>query len=127
MIQPYTTPYHYFIIPFKPEQVEKVYITYTQNGEIILDKTVDDISLIISATKVDNAYYGDETPPPTKLTDSIITIHLTQEETSQFHFYPAAEKNIAVIQVRVLTTTGNAYASRPIRDRISGVLKKEII
>ena len=127
MITTYTTPYHYFIIPFTPEQIDSVYITYAQNGENVIEKTITDTSTIIPATKLDNAVFGNEVPPSMNPTDSIITIHLTQEETSQFHFYPAAEKNIAIIQVRVKTATEEVHASRPIRDRISGVLKKEII
>ena len=55
------------------------------------------------------------------------TIHLTQEDTLKFHFYPAAEKNVAVVQIRVLTTEGEAYASEPIHERIFGILKDGVI
>ena len=58
---------------------------------------------------------------------SQVVAHLSQEDTLAFTFYPAAEKNIAVIQVRVLTTDGEAYASLPVRERIFGVLKDGVI
>ena len=58
---------------------------------------------------------------------SQLTLHLTQEETLGFHFYPAAKKNIAVIHIRILTTDGEAYASEPIRERIFGTRRDGVI
>ena len=58
---------------------------------------------------------------------SQLTLHLTQEETLKFHFYPAARKNIAVIHIRVLTTDGEAYSSEPIRERIFGTRRDGVI
>ena len=55
------------------------------------------------------------------------TIHLTQEDTLSFKFYPAAEKNITAIQIRILDSNGEAYASEVIHERIYGVLKEGII
>jgi hypothetical protein len=56
-----------------------------------------------------------------------LTVHLTQEDTLKFHFYPAAKKNIAVIQIRILTTDDEAFASMPINERIFGVLHDGVI
>jgi hypothetical protein len=58
---------------------------------------------------------------------SQLTIHLSQEDTLKFHFYPAAKKNIAVIQIRILTKDGEAFASMPINERIFGVLHDGVI
>ena len=33
-----TTPYHSFILPLEPEQIQVLYITYLQNNTVILDK-----------------------------------------------------------------------------------------
>lgn len=116
MITRGTTPYHVFTIPLSSDKLSKVYITYMQNDEVILDKTIEDITIEpVVQDENDEAAATD------------ITIHLTQEDTLKFHFYPAAEKNIAVIQIRVLTTEGEAYASHPIHRRIFGVLKDGII
>ena len=58
---------------------------------------------------------------------SQLTVHLTQEDTLKFHFYPAAKKNIAVIQIRLLTLDDEAFASMPINERVFGVLHDGVI
>ena len=125
MITRGTTPYHSFVLPLKTEDISEVYITYLQNREVILDKTISDVTI----TDIDNEYENASMNEP--LEDFVpsceLTIHLTQEDTLKFHFYPAAEKNIAVVQIRVLTTEGEAYASEPIHERIFGILKDGVI
>lgn len=119
-----TTPYHSFIIPLEPEKISELYVTYLQNNEVIIDKTITDISIEPVEEELENASMEE---PTEFVISSQVTIHLTQEDTLGFHFYPAAEKNIAVIQVRVLTTDGEAYASNPVHERIFGVLKDGVI
>ena len=120
-----TTPYHSFVLPLKTEDISKIYITYLQNNEIIVDKTNAEIEI----TDIDNEFENASMNEP--LEDFIpsceVTVHLTQEDTLGFHFYPAAEKNIAVIQIRVLTVDGEAYASEPVHERIFGILKDGVI
>ena len=129
-----TTPYHSFILPLEPEQIQVLYITYLQNNTVILDKEYtsesEEITIEPYTDELENASMNEqqsEDEAVQDLTSSLITVHLTQEDTLNFHFYPAAEKNIAVIQIRVLTTDGEAYASEPIRERIFGVLKDGVI
>ena len=124
-----TTPYHTFVLPIDMGQIDELYVTYLQNGEVILDKHYgDDQSIEIGdIDELENASMGEQFADEMDLDHCQITVHLTQEETLQFHFYPAAEKNIAVVQLRVLTTDGEAYASEPIRERIFGVLKDGVI
>ena len=110
-----TTPYHSFILPLKTEDISTFYVTYLQNEEVVLDKQMGQDGVAIES--------GTEELSE----ESKITIHLTQEDTLKFHFYPAAEKNIAVIQVRVLDNNGEAYASNPVNERIFGVLKDGVI
>jgi hypothetical protein len=125
MITRGTTPYHSFVLPLKTEDISQVYITYLQNNEVILDKSISDVEI----TDIENEYENASMNEP--LEDFVpsceLTIHLTQEDTLKFHFYPAAEKNVAVVQIRVLTTEGEAYASEPIHERIFGVLKEGVI
>ena len=125
MITRGTTPYHSFVLPLKTEDISEVYITYLQNNEIIVDKTISDVTIV----DIDNEYENASMNEP--LEDFVpsceLTIHLTQEDTLKFHFYPAAEKNVAVVQIRVLTTEGEAYASEPIHERIFGILKDGVI
>ena len=117
-----TTPYHKFVMPMSSQDIDTIYITYLQNGEIVLDKTGEDVSVEDVNIETENAHMEDYEIEPSE--SSQVTLHLTQEDTLKFKFYPAAEKNIAVIQLRILTSEGEAYASDPIRERIFGVLKE---
>ena len=123
MITRGTTPYHSFIIPLIEEEIDTIYVTYLQNGEVILDKSRDDMTITnlidLLGTELDIEDLTDE-----EKSSCQVGIHLTQEDTLKFNFYPAARKNIAVIQIRVKTTDGEAYSSDPIHERIMGVLKE---
>ena len=125
MITRGTTPYHSFVLPLKTEDISEVYVTYLQNNEIIIDKSISDIELIDIEDEYENASMNE--PLEDFIPSCELTIHLTQEDTLKFHFYPAAEKNIAVVQIRVLTTEREAYASEPIHERIFGILKDGVI
>ena len=125
-----TTPYHTFIVPLTSQQIDEVYITYLQNGEVILDKTKSDVEILDVDLETENAHMEDleeEIIEEAEPTSSQVTVHLTQEDTLKFNFFPAAEKNIAVVQLRILDTDGEAYASDPIHERIYGVLKEGVI
>ena len=123
-----TTPYHNFILPFTDKEIEVLYITYLQNGELILDKSLDTegVELHNLLDLYENAHMEDYDEEEIA-TSSQLSVHLSQEDTLSFKFYPAARKNITVIQVRILTVDGEAYASDPIRERIMGVLKDGVI
>lgn len=125
MITRGTTPYHSFILPLTADQISAAYITYLQNNVVILDKSIEDIIIEDIANDSDNTAINEELEE--SIPSSQLTIHLTQEDTLKFHFYPAAEKNLAVIQIRILTTDGEAYASEPITERIFGILKDGVI
>ena len=125
MITRGTTPYHSFVLPLKTEDISEVYITYLQNNNIILDKSISDVQIVDIEDEYENASMNE--PLEDFIPSCELTIHLTQEDTLKFHFYPAAEKNIAVVQIRVLTTEGEAYASEPIHERIFGILKDGVI
>lgn len=128
-----TTPYHSFVLPLSSSQISNFYVTYTQNGEIVIDKQmgadgveIADVNLSTENANVENLQ-DEEIEIDEQTTGSKITIHLTQEDTLGFHFYPAAEKNLAIIQIRILDTNGEAYASTPIQERVFGVLKNGVI
>lgn len=123
-----TTPYHSFILPYSVDQIKELWITYLQNEEIILHKdlTSEGVSLKELSNTYDNAHMEDYDEEDIELSCEL-TVHLSQEDTLSFYFYPAAKKNIAVIQVRILTTDDEAYASDPINERIFGVLKEGVI
>ena len=121
-----TTPYHNFILPILAEEIEAIYVTYLQNNEVILDKSnLTDEFEITNLLDLENASMEDLSEEEQQ--SSQLTLHLSQEDTLKFHFYPAAKKNIAVIQIRILTTGGEAFASMPINERIFGVLHDGVI
>ena len=130
-----TTPYHRFILPLSAEDIETVYITYSQNDEVILDKSniADEFEIanIVEETEEPSEEIGEleeqEEEIVEVLPSSQLTLHLTQEDTLKFHFYPAARKNIAVIQIRILKTDGEAIVSMPINERIFGVFHDGVI
>jgi len=124
-----TTPYHNFILPILAEEIDTIWVTYCQNEDEIIFRTneVEDVnmSIINLVDLYENASM--EQLADEEKTCSQLTLHLTQEETLKFHFYPAAKKNIAVIHIRILTTDGEAYASEPIRERIFGTRRDGVI
>lgn len=131
-----TTPYHRFILPLSAEDIETVYITYSQNNEVILDKSniTDELEIedIVEETEepseeIEEQEEQEETEEVEVLPSSQLTLHLTQEDTLKFHFYPAARKNVAVIQIRILKTDGEAIVSMPINERIFGALHDGVI
>ena len=131
-----TTPYHTFIVPMASELINEVYITYLQNNEVVLDKSTTDVVIEDVELELENANMEDtenpneesgEEPQPEPEVVAQITLHLTQEDTLKFKFFPAAEKNIAVVQLRILDNNGEAYASDPVHERIFGVLKDGVI
>ena len=120
-----TTPYHNFILPILAKDIKAIYVTYLQNGQVILDKTGEDVTITDLIDLFENASMEEFSEE--ELNSSQLTVHLTQEDTLKFHFYPAAKKNIAVIQIRILTTDDEAFASMPINERIFGVLHDGVI
>lgn len=123
MITRGTTPYHSFIIPLLKEDIDTIFITYLQNEEIIIEKEKEDMTLEnLVDILVEDGVDIEEIPDEEK-NSCQANIHLTQEDTLKFHFYPAAKRNIAVIQVRVKSMDGEAYSSDPVHERIMGVLK----
>jgi hypothetical protein len=124
-----TTPYHNFILPILAEDIDTLWVTYCQNEDEIIFRTseVDDenMAVVNFVDMLENASM--EQLSEEEKHCSQLTIHLTQEETLRFHFYPAAKKNIAVIHIRVLTVDGEAYASEPVRERIFGTRREGVI
>ena len=133
-----TTPYHSFLLPFDVNDIKEIYITYFQNMKRVLEKDINDIVLenidqdtsngfITDNNQGDEFSSNDAESPKEETTYSQAVVHLSQEDTNAFEFYPAAEKNIAVIQIRILTNDDEAYASMPVKERIFGTLKRGVI
>ena len=134
MIIRYTTPYHNFVLPFLSEEIDKITITYSQNGVEIVERDKNDITFIDISELLENASMGDEDyidlliKKISSIKDkSLATVHLTQEETSLFHYYKAEEKNIVKVQFHILNKEGDSFISRPVRMRVYNSIKEEVL
>ena len=102
-----TTPRHYFIFDTDPDIYKRILITYAQGDKIVLEKEKED--LFIEAT--DDGKW-------------VLSYQLTQEETKKFTMSGGGS---ILVQVRVLTESGDALASDKQRIRLSDVLNDEVL
>jgi hypothetical protein len=131
MIIRYTTPYHNFVLPFRADEIAELDITYSQNGKEICTKSKADVQITDIEDLIQNASMGQEgyidaiTAEVDDIHNScVVKVHLTQEDTSQFTFYKAEEKNIALVQFHLINITSDSFVSRPIKIRIYGTTKE---
>lgn len=132
MIKRYSTPYHDFILPFLMKDITKIRITYSQNGEILLEKTEQDVTITDIVDILDNASMGEDFKAKLRSRKyykycSLVTVHLTQEETALFTFHKAAEKNIAIVQFHLKDNKDDSFVSKPVRMRVYGINNEEIL
>lgn len=137
-----TTPTFNFILPFSYD-VDDIRLTFMQNGQIIKQYGKDDMTITPILTETENSdivdeNYGDEfisndydTEYPESGEDENevycnCSIIMSQEDTLSFLFYPAAEKNIAISQFKILIND-EVYVSDPVNFRIYGDLDGNII
>jgi hypothetical protein len=95
-----TTPTHQFTIPMDATVVQMVRVVYAQKDKVLLVKE------------------GDEC----RVEGNVIEVKLSQEETLLFDEFSSVQ-----IQVRVLTTAGDALASDLIRVPCGAILDKEVL
>lgn len=95
-----TTPTHTFKLPFDSSLVAKAMVIYAQNGVEVFRKELPECQM-----------EGDE-----------ISCHLTQEDT----FKLQCETNVE-IQLRILTTDGNAMATFPRYIGVDKCLNDEVL
>ena len=133
MIIRYTTPYHNFVLPFQAVEIADLDITYSQNGIEICSKSRDDVDIIDIEEIIKNASMGQDYIDEVSSkadgieSSSVLKVHLAQTETSQFIFYRAEEKNIALVQIRIRDIYNNAFVSRPIKIRVYGSLTEGVL
>lgn len=103
-----TTPRHEFLFEDDPDGFAKMLVTYTQGGKIVLEKDKGDMTF-----ETINGEGG---------TNWLGWLRLTQEETKLFN-----DRTSACVQVRVLTTSGNAYASQIFHVCVNQVLNDTVM
>lgn len=95
-----TTPTHAFQVPIDSALIKEVKITYSQRDvEILVKRTNDCI-----------------------IADGVISTRLTQEETFLF-----TSNVVVTIQLRVLTTNGDALIAEPIMMAVGKCLDDEVL
>lgn len=94
------TPVHSFIFPFTASEIEVMYITYVQNGELVLEKTKNDCTI----------------------GGGFAVVELTQEETLKFE-----ESGRVEMQIRYRKTDGTAGKSNVMNASPDKLLKGGVI
>lgn len=107
-----TTPRHSFIFDRDPTEYTRILITYVQGDSIVLEKNKDDLSI------------SKEICPCTGEDEWVGSFRLTQEETKKFS--ANAGKPVKV-QIRVLTSAGEALASEKKSISVQDVLNDEVL
>ena len=97
-----TTPVLEFTLPFDTELLEEAYVTISQRGAVVIDKSIDECTL----------------------KHTMLSVRLSQEETLEL----IAQRNLRVeIQLRVLTRDGEALASNIETVDVGRILKDGVI
>lgn len=95
-----TTPKHTFTTDIDLTEAEVIYITYKQQGEVIVEKEIQDI----------------------EASSEEISCELTQEETLQF-----SDPHDVTIQIRARFADGSAVASNIMKAPAEAILKDGVI
>lgn len=97
-----TTPVLEFTLPFDTDLLEEAYVTISQRGAVVIEKSIDECTL-----KRD-----------------MLSVRLSQEETLEL----IAQRNLRTeIQLRVLTRDGEALASNIETVDVGRILKDGVI
>lgn len=94
-----STPTHYFQLPYEPEAIKEIWLTYAQNGKNILRKTMADLLF----------------------DDGVWSVRLSQRETNLF------SQPWATAQFRVLLKNGDSFPSEKFRLSVEDVLDDEVM
>ena len=96
-----TTPKHEFELPFPASFVKDLRITYSQKGNVIFSRTLDDCQLV----------------------DNILSIQLTQEDTFQL-----SHNKLLEIEIRALLIDGQVVSGgEPIKLKVIDTINNEVL
>ena len=107
MIRRGATQTHYFNLPYRVEDIVALYINYVQQGQMILEKTLEDAEFTED--------YG------------ICKVRISQEDSLKFLGYTIPNSDLVRVQARVLLNDGSAYTSNIINERVYDVLRDGVI
>lgn len=124
-----TTPTHIFYFEDDPSEFERILITYTQGDSIVLEKEKEDLTI----EAIDPEPSEDEQEDESTASHSCYAgnykayYRLTQEETRMFKADSMGKKLPVQVQVRALTTSGEALASEKHNICVVDVLNDEVL
>lgn len=95
-----TTPTYKFGVPFDIESVDVLYVTFEQNGRVVIERDLDSC----------------------EIGDKEIKVHLTQAETLKF-----TAGQLVTMQIRARFNTGKATASDLMTTDVHRVLRGGVI
>lgn len=101
------THLHSFLIPFNFEEIQDIYITYSQQGKVILTKATDD------------CVYNE--------TNKCVQTHLSQADTLSFlkpGMNALPDESLVLIQIRLKLKDNVVCVSYPIKERLFDVAKE---
>ena len=101
-----STPVHFFTFPIPTEYIDKIIVTYAQEGRVILEKSMADIEFFVTDDEVNRGM-----------------LKLSQADT--YLFDPRKLKYC--MQIKVKTDNGEVIESEIHYYRVSGSLNKEVI
>ena len=96
-----TTPTHEFELDIDVDIIEKIYIDYAQNGKILVEKTINDVTF----------------------NQNCAIIEMTQEETKKFD----AKIPIVDFQIRIIDKASHSIASDILHLSLEDVLNDEVL
>ena len=103
-----TTPLQEFTFESNPAEFSRILITYKQDEVIVMEKTQSDLSF--------SSYIGED-----GIIVYVAAFRMTQQEANMFQPEPVR------VQVRVLTSDGEALASDITTMRVTDVLDDEVL
>ena len=107
-----TTPKHTFIFDVDAETLfSEILITYAQNGQIILNKSKDDLTFETDIDCHDETIY-------------LASLRLTQQETNSFS---TRSGDKVTVQVRAKTMDGDVVAFNKMTISLQDVLNDEVM
>ena len=110
MIARGNTGFYAIPIPSFESEIVSIFVTYIQRGEVIVEKTIEDVDVGDLLDDQDYIFY-----------------RLSQEDTLKFKETKVPSRDVVEVQVRIKTADGEAYNSIVMNERVQKLLKEGVI
>lgn len=110
MIQRGNTIFKAIPIPEFDSEIVSLYVTFSQYGKKVLEKTLDDVDFDTLGTINNN-----------------VLIHLTQEDSLKFKYTGIPAKDMVKVHLRIRTEDEEAYSSQILVEQVGETINEEVI